>query len=64
MFGIKHLIYPIPEGFGLGIDFRIYERGKYGDKPSKYVVFAINEGTETDSLEVYHIINKISRMGK
>ena len=56
--------YILKEGFGLGIDFRIYERGKYGDKPSKYVVFAINEGTETDSLEVYNIINKISRMGK
>ena len=56
--------YILKEGFGLGIDFRIYERGKYGVKPSKYVVFAINEGTETASLEVYSIINKISRMGK
>src|ERR671910_733206 len=31
------------EGFGFGVDFRVYERGEYEKKPAKYVVFGISE---------------------
>jgi tRNA-intron endonuclease len=37
--------YVVKEGIGLGIDFRVYERGQYHMKVAKYVVFAISEGS-------------------
>ncbi len=49
---VKYLIYRdlrsrgyvAREGFGLGMDFRIYERGEYGKETAKYLVFGIQEG--------------------
>lgn len=34
----------VREGFGLGIDFRVYERGEYGKEIAKYLIFGIQEG--------------------
>lgn len=34
----------VREGFGLGIDFRVYERGEYGKETAKYLIFGIQEG--------------------
>jgi len=39
--------YVVREGMGLGLDFRLYDRGTYGDKAAKYIVYAICEGTPT-----------------
>ena len=36
--------YVVRDGFGFGIDFRLYERGKYGEQAAKYIVFGIREG--------------------
>jgi len=36
--------YVAREGFGLGVDFRVYERGEYGTAAAKYIVFGIQEG--------------------
>ena len=36
--------YVVRDGFGFGVDFRLYDRGKYGDKVAKYVVFGMCEG--------------------
>jgi len=36
--------YVAREGFGLGTDFRVYERGEYGTAAAKYLVFGIQEG--------------------
>jgi tRNA-intron endonuclease len=36
--------YVAREGFGLGIDFRVYERGEYGTATAKNLVFGIQEG--------------------
>ena len=36
--------YVVREGFGLGIDFRVYERGSYGEKPATYLIYGIQEG--------------------
>ncbi|UCE44413.1 MAG: tRNA-intron lyase, partial [Candidatus Bathyarchaeota archaeon] len=49
---VKYLIYRdlrsrgyvVREGFGLGIDFRVYKRGEYGEEPAKYMIFGIQEG--------------------
>jgi tRNA-intron endonuclease len=36
--------YVAREGFGLGIDFRLYERGDYGKEVAKHLIFGIQEG--------------------
>jgi tRNA-intron endonuclease len=36
--------YVVRDGFGLGIDFRVYERGDYGKGTAKHLVFGIQEG--------------------
>lgn len=49
---IKYLIYRdlrsrgyvVREGFGLGADFRLYERGEYSKDSAEYLVYGIYEG--------------------
>lgn len=36
--------YVVREGFGLGVDFRVYERGEYGKDTAKYLILTIQEG--------------------
>jgi tRNA-intron endonuclease len=36
--------YVVREGFGLGVDFRVYERGDYGKDTAKYLILSIQEG--------------------
>jgi tRNA-intron endonuclease, archaea type len=56
--------YVAKEGFGFGADFRVYERGTYEKKPAKYVVFGINEGTNTKLSSFSKTISDIRIMGK
>ncbi|MDQ3972228.1 MAG: tRNA-intron lyase [Thermoproteota archaeon] len=52
------------EGFGFGVDFRVYDRGEYEKKPAKYVVFGISEGTKIKADKLAETIEQITRMGK
>jgi tRNA-intron endonuclease len=52
------------EGFGFGVDFRVYGRGEYEKKPAKYVVFGISEGTKIKADRLARTIEQIARMGK
>jgi tRNA-intron endonuclease len=36
--------YVVREGFGLGIDFRVYKRGEYGKSTAEYLILGIKEG--------------------
>jgi len=36
--------YVVRRGFGFNIDFRVFERGKYGKQAAKYIVFGVCEG--------------------
>ena len=56
--------YVVKDGFGFGIDFRVYERGEYQKKPSKYLVYALNEGINMKIEELYDLIDQTSKMGK
>lgn len=56
--------YVVKDGFGFGIDFRVYNRGEYNLKPAKYVVFGINEGIELSISELSKNIKEIEKMGK
>lgn len=56
--------YVAKEGFGFGLDFRVYERGEFEKKPAKYVVFSISEGTDITAGSFANVIEEIRRMGK
>lgn len=56
--------YVVREGFGFGVDFRVYERGDFGTKSAKYIVFCLNEGIKTTIDEINKTVNQIKRMGK
>jgi tRNA-intron endonuclease len=56
--------YVVKEGFGFGVDFRVYERGEYEKKRAKYVVFCINEGINVKLGEVSKHVREIETMGK
>ena len=56
--------YVVKEGFGFGNDFRIYERGEYGKKPSKYVSVGINEGLNIKSKDFVDIIESNRKYGQ
>jgi len=36
--------YVVREGFGLDVDFRVYERGEYGKDTAKFLVLNVQEG--------------------
>ncbi len=36
--------YVVREGFGLGVDFRVYEKGEYGKGSAKYLILSMQEG--------------------
>jgi tRNA-intron endonuclease len=36
--------YVVREGFGLGVDFRVYDRGEYSKDTAKYLVLNLQEG--------------------
>ena len=56
--------YVAKDGFGFGIDFRLYERGEFGVKPAKYIIFAISEGVDTKVDKLAISIEQIEKMGK
>lgn len=56
--------YVVREGFGFPIDFRVYERGDYGTKAAKYIVFGLTEGKSIPLRELKKNIEDMSRMGK
>jgi tRNA-intron endonuclease len=56
--------YVVKDGFGFGIDFRVYERGEYQKKPAKYLVYALNEGINLKIEELYDLIDQTAKMGK
>jgi tRNA-intron endonuclease len=56
--------YVVREGFGFPIDFRVYDRGDYGNKAAKYIVFGLNEGKTMSVAELKKNIDQMATMGK
>ena len=56
--------YIVKDGFGFGTDLRVYERGDFPDKAAKFVVFALDEGTEREVEELNESVRQIIKMGK
>ena len=56
--------YVAKDGFGFGSDFRVYERGQFGEKGTKYVVFGLTEGRREKIGLLQKQIEEITTMGK
>ena len=56
--------YIAKDGFGFGSDFRVYERGQFGEKAAKYVVFGLSEGNREKMGLLQKQIEQITKMGK
>lgn len=56
--------YVVKDGFGFGSDFRVYERGDYGQKGAKFLVFGLNEGRQEKMGQLQKKIDEIMQMGK
>ncbi len=56
--------YVVKDGFGFGVDFRVYERGEHLSKPAKYLVFSLNEGSKKGIRGFSKAVDKILEMGK
>ena len=56
--------YIVKDGFGFGTDLRVYERGDFPEKAARFVVFALDEGTEKEVGELNESVRQIIKMGK
>ena len=56
--------YVVKDGFGFGSDFRVYERGHYGEKGAKFLIFGLNEGQQEKMGALQKKIDEITQMGK
>jgi len=41
---LKSRGYIVKDGFGFGLDFRVYDKGHFGEKGAKFLVFGFSEG--------------------
>jgi tRNA-intron endonuclease len=56
--------YVVKDGFGFGSDFRVYERGHYGEKGAKFLIFGLNEGQQEKMGNLQKKVEEITEMGK
>lgn len=56
--------YVVKDGFGFGTDFRVYERGEFNKKTSKYVAIGLNEGTTINASLFANMVDEVEKMGK
>jgi tRNA-intron endonuclease, archaea type len=56
--------YVVKDGFGFGSDFRVYERGQFGEKGAKFLIFGLNEGQQEKMGTLQKKIEQITQMGK
>ncbi|MBX5321817.1 MAG: tRNA-intron lyase [Candidatus Bathyarchaeota archaeon] len=56
--------YVVREGFGLGVDFRVYERGEYGKDTAKYLILSLQEGKPITLEELTQIMRQCQSLKK
>ncbi len=56
--------YVVREGFGLGIDFRVYERGEYGKATAVYLVLGLQEGKPISMKELARVLRHVQSLKK
>lgn len=48
--------YVICKGYGTGLNFLLYERGTYGEQPTKYLVIGVSEGKPVKIEDLIEIV--------
>jgi len=56
--------YVVREGFGLGVDFRVYERGEYSKDTAKYLVLSIQEGKPISLEDLTNVLMRSQSLKK
>lgn len=56
--------YTVRAGFGFEADFCVYERGDYGKKGAKYLVFGFSDGKNYTAGNLQKTVTEITKMGK
>ena len=56
--------YVVREGFGAGIDFRIYERGAYGNDTASYLVMSTQEGKPVSIEDLTNVLLQCQSLKK
>ena len=56
--------YVVREGFGLGVDFRVYERGGYGEKTAKYLILSMQEGNPISLGDLTRVLRQCQSLKK
>ncbi len=56
--------YVVKPGFGLGVDFRVYERGTFGKEAAKFIVYGVFEGEPVPIQELVNAVNTAQNLKK
>ena len=56
--------YVVREGFGLGVDFRVYDRGEYGEDTAKYLILSVQEGKPISLEDLTRIMTQCQSLKK
>ena len=56
--------YVVREGFGLGVDFRVYKRGEYGEETAKYLILSIQEGKPMPLEDLTRVLRQCQSLKK
>lgn len=56
--------YTVRNGFGFGTDFCVYDRGDYGKKGARYLVFGFSDGARETAGGLQEKVAEMVRMGK
>jgi tRNA-intron endonuclease len=56
--------YVVREGFGSGVDFRVYERGEYSKDTAKYLIVSIQEGKPVSLENLANVLKQCQSLKK
>lgn len=56
--------YVVREGFGFGVDFRVYDRGEYGSEAAKHLVLSMQEGKPISLKELNCVLKSSQSLKK
>jgi tRNA-intron endonuclease len=56
--------YVVREGFGSGVDFRVYDRGEYGKDTAKHLVLSVQEGKPITVEKLTNVLKQCQSLKK
>ncbi|UCD73094.1 MAG: tRNA-intron lyase, partial [Candidatus Bathyarchaeota archaeon] len=61
---LKSRGYVVRGGFGWGVDFRVYERGKYGEVTARYLILSMREGKPISLEDLIRVLRQSQTLKK